>query len=299
MTVPWLDRSICECIALCLWNRNNITGPAEGKQHGTAGRMCHRIAAVRMRFGAHRMVRAGSATKGCFLCCLFLSRLYRAICIYMYCYIPYWYVYIDLLWTTINQQSNNSSQSLLTLRFDPFPDMLNALLLTTHPATKKCVLHSKMFFALIDFQLFQATETYKATSNLYFSVFRATTFPQIIVFCLVAMRLFNEIHRRGQVLLTAFLKQGNPVFGTFILSEDAWCYDRSGARDWQFTVGIIYLLQGQFYPRRKRVPVILPIVELYSGYYPQRACFADESHGLLMVRLMRHWSLDICHSNSD
>ena len=36
MTVPWLDRSICECIALCLWNRNNITGPAEGKQHGTA-----------------------------------------------------------------------------------------------------------------------------------------------------------------------------------------------------------------------------------------------------------------------
>ena len=89
MTVPWLDRSICECIALCLWNRNNITGPAEGKQHGTAGRMCHRIAAVRMRFGAHRMVRAGSATKGCFLCCLFLSRLYRAICIYMYCYIPY------------------------------------------------------------------------------------------------------------------------------------------------------------------------------------------------------------------
>ena len=89
MTVPWLDRSICECIALCLWNRNNITGPAEGKQHGTAGRMCHRIAAVRMGFGAHRMVRAGSATKGCFLCCLFLSRLYRAICIYMYCYIPY------------------------------------------------------------------------------------------------------------------------------------------------------------------------------------------------------------------
>ena len=177
--------------------------------------------------------------------------------------------------------------------------MLNVLLLTTHPATKKCVLHSKMFFALIDFQLFQTTETYKATSNLYFSVFRATPFLKKVWLCLVVMRLFNVIHRMGPALLTAILKQGNPVFGTFILSEDAWCYDRSGARDWQFTVGIIYLLQGQFYPRRKRVPVILPIVELYSGYYPQRAWFADESHGLLMVRLMRHWSLDICHSNSD
>ena len=106
----------------------------------------------------------------CCCCCRCSVCLYRALCICVCYYMPYSYFVIFLISGIIEQQSNNSPETLIPSDFMTFPILLPPLLLYRCQATDHGVATQKFFPRLKKVRQFRATATGLSNRVLLFCV---------------------------------------------------------------------------------------------------------------------------------